>query len=486
MARKSVSDCKSEEIKRLKCLGLSKRQVARAMKVHRRTVDRHLGAIESEKKERPLSPFWTESVLWKDVISEISRGVPAKVLWEELKESGKVPVAYQNFVIQLRKRLPPSSKVTMHRKFRPGERCEVDYCNGIDILDPLSGQIVKTHLFVGALCFSRYTFAEFSLTQKSEDFLESHRRMFEFFGGVPHVISPDNLKSAVSKAHCYDPDVNKAYVRLASHYQCAVVPARVQRPKDKAIVERTIQSFQRWYFFKVRHRTFTSIVELNQSLVEHLEIFNAKIHRIFQRSRKEMFETEKDRLIALPQEPYRIQVHHVATLHPDCHLAFEHNFYSAPYELRGKKLDLWVSFNTVEIFDNGERIAFHHRSRNRGSFVTNRAHYPKEHQAYWDSSAKSLRTQAAKLGPQISKLIHKLLSGPYPLQNVRRCQGILRLSNRYDKKILNQACELAMSYDRSSVQFVERLAKFPELLNREEGASPTRHENPYLRKSELF
>ena len=155
----------------------------------------------------------------------------------------------------------------MHRRFRPGERCEVDYCDGIDILDPVSGEIVKTHLFVGALCFSRYTFAEFSLSQSSHDFLDSHRRMFEFFKGVPQVISPDNLKSAVTKTHIYDPDLNKAYVRLGQHYRCAVVPARVRRPKDKAIVERTIQIFQRWFFFKVRHYTFTSIVELNKVLM---------------------------------------------------------------------------------------------------------------------------------------------------------------------------------------------------------------------------
>lgn len=187
MARKSVSDCKSREIKRLKGLGLFKREIARAMKVHRRTVDRHLGTIQSEKVERPSSPPWTETVLWDELISEVSRGVPAKVLWEELKESGKVPVAYQNFVIQLRKRLPPSSKVTMHRRFRPGERCEVDYCDGIDILDPLSGQIVKTHLFVGALCFSRYTFAEFSLTQKSNA-INGSFYSFHVYADIPNDI----------------------------------------------------------------------------------------------------------------------------------------------------------------------------------------------------------------------------------------------------------------------------------------------------------
>lgn len=485
MARKIVSESKSEEIKRLNKIGLSKRQIARAMNVHRRTVDRHLEA-ETSKNDENTAPAWTEQVLWEDLIAEVHQGTPAKVLWEELSEDGKVPVAYQNFFIQLRKRLPPKSKTTMRRVFKPGQHCEIDYCDGIDILDPLTGDLRKTHLFVGTLCFSRYVFAEFSFTQKSEDFLESHKRMFEWFGGVPQVIAPDNLKSAVNKAHYYDPDINKAYVRLASHYGCGVVPARVRRPQDKAIVERTIQSFQRWYFFKIRHHTFTSLLELNKHLKEHVKIFNSKIHRIFKKSRSEMFSVEQETLITLPEESYSVETHHTATLHPDCHLAFEQNFYSAPYTLRGKKLDLWVSSNKVEIFHEGERVAFHYRNRGKGQFVTNRSHYPQEKQAYWDNSLKLLRKQSSKLGPQVSKLIHKLLSVTYPLQNVRRCQGILRLASRYEKEDLNKACEIAMLYERCNVRFIERLVKMPELLKQEEAAAPVRQENPYLRKEELL
>lgn len=256
------------------------------------------------------------------------------VLWGEEVENGRVPVQYPAFWKQYEKRYP-ESKVSMHRVFQPWSRAEIDYCDGIDIFDPTTGEILKTELFVGVLCHSRYTFAEFSMSQKSEDFLRSHVRMFEFFGGVPEVVSPDNLKSAVTKAHKYDPVLNPAYTRLAEYYDVGVVPAQVRSPKHKAVVERMIQIFQRWFFATVRHRTFTSLVELNACLREHLEKFNNKIHRIFRRSRSEMFEGEKDFLRPLPENTYEVFVHHRARVHPDCHLAFEKNFLLSPVSPAG-------------------------------------------------------------------------------------------------------------------------------------------------------
>ncbi|MBX7232251.1 MAG: hypothetical protein K1X29_09225 [Bdellovibrionales bacterium] len=116
-------------------------------------------------------------------------------------------------------------------------------------------------------------------------------------------MAPDNLKSAVTIAHRYDPVVNPAYTRLAVHYGFAVVPVRVKTPQDKAIVERTIQCFQRWFFMRVRKMVFTSLVSLNKTLAESLEIFNKKIHRVFKKTRREMFENEKNFLMSLPKDP---------------------------------------------------------------------------------------------------------------------------------------------------------------------------------------
>lgn len=486
MAGRILSKKKSDEIRRLAKLDLSKRQIAKALKVHRNTVTRYL--ISSDKADLAGSQdnsSWAKELDWSQITAEIARGVPATVIWEEQVELGKVPVNYSGFWKQLDKRITRTPS-TMKRVFKPGERAEIDYCDGIDILDPLTGEIVKTQLFVGVLCYSRFAFAEFSLSQKLEDFLMSNRHMLEYFGGTPHILCPDNLKSAVSKSHKYDPVINEAYARFANYYDLAVVPARVRKPKDKAIVERTVQIFQRWFYYRVRKRTFTSLVELNQCLKEHLEIFNEKTHRVFRCSRKEMFLSEKEHLNALPELPYEVQTHHQASVHPDCHISFEKNYYSAPYQYRGKRVDLWVSKQCVEIYFEGERIAFHKRSHGHAHFITDKKHYPKNHQAYWDTNLKSIRTHASKLGPSTSKLVHELLSGKHPLQHLRRCQGIIRLSKKYSKKDLNRACELALFHNKPTYQLIERFLKIPGLMTRRPPKPIARNENPYLRGDDFF
>lgn len=485
MAGKALHVNKIEEIKRLADLGFSQRKISRALKVHRDTVKRHL-TDEGKAKPEVESDTWLDKLDWQAISGELRQGVPIKILWEEQATGRGIDVSYEGFWKQLRKRFP-KTKESMHRPFVPGERCEIDYCDGISIYDPHTGTVRKTQLFVGVLCFSRYTFAEFTWTQNSQDFLSSHRRMFEFFGGVPRVISPDNLKSAVTKAHKYDPVINEAYTRLAAHYQVGVVPARVRKPKDKAIAERTIQIFQRWFFFAVRNRRFTSLAELNQCLAEHIKNFHKRKHRIFQRTREEMFEGEKKHLLRLPEQPYEVQIHRQAKLHPDCHLCFDRNYYSAPWQHRGKQLDVWASTKTVEIYADGERVAIHARGKNPGTFITDKKHYPPRHEAYWDGTLKSLRNKAEKIGGNVSKVILELLDTPNPLEHTRRCQGIIRLHDRYPANELDEACRLALQYHKLTYRFVEGVLK-GGYLQRSKSISeaPKRGENPYLRRDKLI
>jgi transposase len=307
--------------------------------------------------------------------------------------------------------------------------------------------------------------------------------MFNFFGGVPRQIAPDNLKSAVSKTHQYDPDINPAYQRLAHHYQIAVVPARVRSPKDKAIVERSIQIFQRWFFKKVRKRTFTSLLELNRVLHEHLIEFNDKKHRILKCSRAEGFTEEKKALGPLPEAEFIVRTHKRCTLHHDCHLQFETNFYSAPWELRGKELDVWASEKTIEIFHDGKLMAQHPRSKTQSKFTTNKDHYPPAHRAYLEITPQYLLEKAQDGGENVFALINSLFKGPHPLQHLRRAQGIVTLINKYPKDRLDQACEQALLLNRPYIRFIEAMAKLPPY---EQTKIPTREENPYLRQEDLL
>ncbi len=467
MARKAISVNKQNEIRRLKELGLSIRAISRSIKSSRKTVEKYLsGPLLSVLKEIP--PFWFENFDWEKIhLEHTLRGVPLKVLWEEEKEKNSFSVNFPTFWKQYNKRYPHRA-VTMARQFEAGDRVEIDYCDGVEIIDPATGEIRKTHLFVGVLCFSRYTFAEFSYTQNSNDFLNSHVRMFNYFGGTPKKLSPDNLKSAVNKTHPYDPEINPAYSRLAEHYELVVEPARVRRPKDKAIVERTIQIFQRWFFMRVRHKTFTSLIELNKELLEALKVFHKKVHRILGSSREELFKEEKAALKELSNGDYIVQTHKKCILHSDCHLAFDLNYYSAPWKLRGEELDVWATEKQIKIFKDGDCVAIHARKINRGKFATDKSHYPPNYQAYLEVTPCHLREKAQEVGPNTSKLINELLPMNNPLKHLRRAQGLIALLKLFTKEELEYGTEKALLYNKYHLKFIEQTIKAKRLIKKDD------------------
>ena len=476
------------EIKRLWRLEFTNRKIAEITGVHRNTVNKYVAGFVAEKI--PLTTaFATEhaapnvnQVDWLKVRTEFLSGVSLNVIHEELLEQNKISVRYSGFWKQVQK-FANLSEATMVRIFRPGERCEIDYADGISIIDPATGEIKGTEFFVGVLCHSRYAFAEFTMTQSSSDFLESHVNMFEFFGGTAQVLSPDNLKSAVTKAHRYDPTINQAYTRLATHYDVAVVPTRVRTPKDKAIVERTIQIFQRYFFMKVRNRTFTSLLELNQCLKEHLEIFNRKKHRIFGRTREKMFIDEKPHLRELPMDRYKVATHSRAKLARDCHLSFDRNFYSSPHTLRGRDLDIWASSKTVEVYHEGTRVALHPRlTTTSGKFVTDTNHYPPAQQAFAEEDVQTIIGRAERVGPQTLALVKMLLEGACPLKHFRRCQGIVALAWKYTPEHLEAAAEMANRFNNLNVQYLERVIKTRRgVETKETDEIRNRSFNPHLR-----
>lgn len=488
MAGNGLSVKDLAEIKRLWELKFSNRAIAKASGVHRNTVNKYVADFELDRTHPPRvipsdKVLNINNVDWLKVRTEFLSGVSLNVIHEELVEQNKVTVQYPGFWKQVQK-FANLSEATMIRVFKPGERVEIDYADGISIVDPATGEIKKTELFVGVLCHSRYAFAEFTMTQSSSDFLESHVNMFEFFGGTPQVLSPDNLKSAVTKAHRYDPTINQAYTRLATHYEVAVVPARVRTPKDKAIVERTIQIFQRYFFMKVRNRTFTSLLELNQCLREHLFIFNRKRHRIFGRTREEMYVDERAHLQALPVDRYKVATYSRAKLSRDCHLSLSRNFYSGPHMLRGLELDVWATSKTVEIYHEGTRVALHTKvaGTTTGKFVTDTNHYPPAQQAFAEEDVQTIITRAERAGPETARLVRGLLEGPCPLKHFRRCQGIVALAWRYTPASLERAAEMANRFNNPSVQYLERVIRTQKgVETREANEIRERSFNPHLR-----
>jgi len=315
------------------------------------------------------------------------------------------------------------------REFEPGERVEVDYAGDtIEWIDLKTGELRESVVFVAALGFSQLGFAWATDDMKSRNWLSSHRRMFDAFGGVPHVTVPDCLKQGVLKCHIYDPDLNPAYAELAAHYGTAVVPARPGHPKDKAIAEGMVKILMRYFRFRYRRHTLTSVGEINRALTECMDRINRKPHTRFRVSRLERFEKiERAALKPLPRVGFEVGEWKTAKLHSDCYIAIESAYYSAPHVHRGKRLRVKVTESLVEIYLDTERVAVHTRDRHRcGNRVKQDEHFPAAAQAYYEATPQKLLSQTRFIGPALNELVVSLFNEDV-YGNIRRVQGLLRV-----------------------------------------------------------
>jgi len=421
------------EIQRLIDAGQTNRQIARSLRCRRTLVaDIRQGRftrdvlVRVKEPEQKLPPGWALHVDWTAVEKDIRDGHELKRIWEEVAASR---TSHSNFFKYVKARFARllGETVTL-REFRPGEHCEIDYAGDtIEWLERRTGEIRRAHVFVGILCFSQKIFAVAHEDEKKANWLDAHRRMFEFYGGVPAVLVPDCLKNCVVKAHRYDPDLNRDYVELATHYNTAVVPARARRPRDKALVENAVGILMRYFRFVYRRRTFTSLAEVNEALRAAVDRINGKIHTRFRISREERFtRLEKAVLRALPLEPYAIGEWKNATHHPDCTVHVDKNFYSAPHAHRGKELRVKLSANLVEIFLELDRIAVHARAVGKvGERIVDPVHLPESSRAYRETTPQMVLAQAKFSHPALHALIDELFRQD-TLAHLRRAQGLVR------------------------------------------------------------
>lgn len=487
------------EIDRLIEAGHSDRQIARALKCRRTFVadirKKQVTAdliIRAKQPENKLPPGWALQVDWDSVERDIREGHQIKRIWEEVALNH---TSHPNFFKYVKDRFKTLLEKTVTlREFRPGEYCEVDYAGDkVEWIDVKTGEIHQAHIFIGILCFSQKIFAVAHENEKKPNWLDAHRRMFEFFKGVPRVVVPDCLKNGVIKAHTYDSDLNPDYVELASHYGVAIVPARARRPRDKALVENAVGILMRYFRFIYRRRTFTSLAEVNQALVEVVAKVNAKTHTRFKTSRDERFiQLEKATLRALPLEPYSLSEWKNLTLHPDCTVSADGNLYSAPHIYRGKDLKVKMTANLVEIFSDLERIALHERARGKiGERVVKNEHLPENSRAYREATPQMILSQARFAHPELYKLVDELFQED-TLANLRRAQGLVRKAfatiKHHGRAVSAPWIEKAVAqmrrFNRIRVQTFEEMIK-AEIKNRpvsqEDRTIERKPGNPMLR-----
>jgi len=314
MPMRRISMEKIREIHRLKeqCQ-LSERAISRALNVSRPVVKDYLAKAGLEYSE--VKEFSDNELLEAikghhgslseryDVLrqkfdyftKELKRpGVTIERLWQEYRAECPDGYSYSQFCYHFQL-WRSASELTMHLDHKAGDKVFVDFTGKkLQIVDKKTGEIKDAEVFVAVLGASQLTYVEAIFSQKKADWLQANENAFHYFGGVLKAVVPDCLKSAVQTPDKYEPDINPEYADFAHHYRTAILPARPNRPKDKALVEGTVKIVYAWIFAALRNRTFFSLDELNQAIKEQLERYNSKPMQKLKISRKQLFEdTEK-------------------------------------------------------------------------------------------------------------------------------------------------------------------------------------------------
>ena len=496
---------KIREVLRLKFeLKLDNRQIAASCRISHVTVGKYLSRFASAGLSWPLPEEMDDGQIKQRLFggAESSReparalpdmekmhremrrkGVTLQLLWQEYREAEPEGYAYTQFCEyyhRFKNRLHP----TLRQEYRAGERMFVDYAGQtIPIHDAATGLVTPAELFVATLGASNYTYAEATLSQQLEDWIGAHVRALEFFGGSTQLTIPDNLKSGVSRACLYDPDVNPTYQDWAAHYGTAILPARPRKARDKAKVESAVLIAERWIIAVLRHRKFFSLAELNAAIRVLLEKFNNRRFKKLSGTRAEWFrDLDAPALNALPATPYEVARWLKAGVNIDYHVQVAGHNYSVPYQLIKEKVEVRLTATTVELIYRGRRVAAHARSFVKNGYTTIPEHRPKAHQRHLEWTPGRIINWAGTVGEHCAADVRWIIeSKPHPEQGYRSCLGLLRLSESYGNERVEAACRRALKFQTYTYRSIKSIlaAKLDaQPLTQDEPSPPAiEHEN---------
>ena len=388
------------------------------------------------------------------------KGVTFELLWQEYKEQhpdGYGCSQFKEYYYKYKKRLNPS----MRQTYIAGEKMFVDYSGlTVPVIDLSTGEVIKAQIFVSVLGLSGYTYVHATASQKVEDFIRSHVTAFEFYEGIPKILVPDSLKSAIISNNNKGIVFNENYAELSRYYNFAIEPARVRKPQDKAKAEQGVQGIQRWILARFRHRSFFSVDEINQAISELLDIYNNKIIKRLGKSRTDIFEeNEKKFLGELPANRFIYKELKIATVNIDYHVELNRCFYSVPFKYLKEKVELKYSNSLVEIYYKLKLIATHPRLYRINDSSTMKEHMPLNHQYQNEKmNPQRLITWGSNIGNDAKEFVEtRLEEAQYPEKVYRSLIAILSLGKLYGKIELNLALSYALKIDAKSVKSVESI-----------------------------
>jgi len=410
------------------------------------TADKHHqnATLDMDYLEKELRrPHVTLQLLYEEYRAEHPDGLSRSVFYERFSK------------YRLKK---PDMKV-IHKG---GDLLFVDFSgDGLEYIDRETGEIHSVELFVCSWGASSYSYAECLETQRIEDFIPCHPMCFEYFGAVPHGLVPDNLKSGVKKACRYDPVLNPLYRKMAEHYGTAIIPTRVRKPKDKAVVESNVLHIQRFILGRLRNREFFSLSEINEAVWENLKEFNIRPMKDYGgMSRKERF-LEIDLPYAKPLPAKRFMITDIKfnlRVAPNYHIRYKDHYYSVPWEYVRKRVDVYQVGNIIEIYHDNCHVCRHRFGTRRYHYTTVTEHMPKEHRFVRGWSKGWFIFEAGKTGPGTAEAVKTIMEQKEHIQQgFNASLGVLRFAKLYSPKRLENACLRALHFKNVSYHSIKTI-----------------------------
>lgn len=483
MAGKTIIMSKVKQIVRLRANGVALQTIARAVDISRNTVKKYLRLIEIKMlgyDELLLMDdtildalmqdpgvlddrrFASLSTLFPYFEKELPRvGVTRWVLWGEYRLQHPDGYSYSQFCDHF-KQWKISRSATLRFTHEPGDKLFIDFTGKkLSWVDVQTGEVTEVEVYVALLGYSQLTYVQAVASQKKEDFIHATENALHFFGGVPKVLVPDNLKSAVHKADKYEATLNNAFMDFANHYGTTILPARSYKPRDKAHVEKAVNIAYSRIFAPLRNQVFYSLASLNKAIAQRLVLHNGQCFQQRPESRQQLFEqSEKHLLTPLPSQRYEIKSFKEVTVMKTGHIQLceDKHYYSVPYRFIGSKVKVIYSSSQVSIFCNKERIAYHLRNIKRHGYSTIKEHLSSSHQFVTEWNPDKFTSWAQGIHPQVRDYIARILdTATYPEQAYRSCLGILSYEKKVGRERLIKAVERAIFYGAYNYTIIKKI-----------------------------
>jgi len=434
--------------------GRNKAEISRVTGHDWKTVSKTIKCLERghypEKKPHP-------SLLDKykiEILEYLGKGLTGRRIYEELCSCG-IKTSYatvKSYIASIRKR----ENICIRFHTDPGQESQVDF-GYVGLTKDNSGKKRKTWVFNMRLSYSRLDYYEKVYDQTVETFIQCHEHAFKYFNGIPKYVKIDNLKAAVLEANFYETNYQCLYKQFADFYGFSPLPCRVREPQEKGKVESGIKYVKRNFF---AGRIFKDGEDLDRQLKNWLDkTCNARIHGTTRKIPIEVFRQEEARrLLPLPEKGFAIPDVGQRKVYHDCHVYFEYNYYSVPFDYVGKIVDIEATEHLVKISYNAKQIAVHVRCKNKGEFITDNSHYPPYKNHLSTEYQESYQAKMKQIGANAEQMFFYIVQ-THPYEWNRTVRGILNLKKEYPAEVIDKSCKRALCYGVNSYSKIKNICK---------------------------